>query len=132
MSFASFPVISEEATYIQNTGELQTVIQQEPPAPQLVSLGVFKLTAYCPCSRCCGKWANGITASGKYAQEGRTIAVDRRQIPLGTTVIIDGHEYVAEDVGGAIKGNRIDVYFSTHRQALNFGVQYKEVFVYRQ
>jgi 3D (Asp-Asp-Asp) domain-containing protein len=50
-------------------------------------------------------------------------------IPYRTEVIIDGHTYKAQDCGGAIKGNRIDVYFNNHQEALNFGVQYKEVFV---
>lgn len=99
-------------------------------------LGLFELTAYCPCSRCCGKWANGITATGTTATEGRTIAVDPRVIPYGSTVTIyfaDGtsHTYTAEDCGGAIKENRIDVFFDDHQAAREFGVQtayvYKEV-----
>lgn len=98
--------------------------------PSKVSLGTFKLTAYCPCSKCCGK-SDGITASGTKATQGRTIAVDTRVIPIGKNVIIDGNTYIAEDTGGAIKGNRIDVYFNSHQEALNFGIQYKEVFVYR-
>ena len=108
--------------------EIQTIA--EPNEPKLKSLGVFKFTAYCPCRRCCGKWANGITATGTIATEGRTIAVDPKVIPLGSVVVIDGHEYIAEDVGGSIKQNRIDLYFNNHKAALNFGVQYKEVFVY--
>lgn len=98
--------------------------------PSKVSLGTFKLTAYCPCSRCCGK-SDGITASGTKATQGRTIAVDTRVIPIGKNVIIDGNTYIAEDTGGAIKGNRIDIYFNSHQEALNFGIKYKEVFVYR-
>ena len=98
--------------------------------PSKVSLGTFKLTAYCPCSKCCGK-SDGITASGTRATQGRTIAVDTRVIPIGKNVIIDGNTYIAEDTGGAIKGNRIDVYFNSHQEALNFGIKYKEVFVYR-
>lgn len=90
------------------------------------SLGVFKLTAYCACVKCCGK-SNGITASGAKATAGRTVAVDS-SIPFGTRLIIDGHEYVAEDRGGGIKGNRIDVFCSSHAEAIKFGVQYKEVF----
>ena len=95
----------------------------------LKSLGTFKLTAYCACSKCCGK-SDGITASGTKAKQGRTIAVDPKQIPYGTKVIINGHTYVAEDCGGGIGKNRIDVFFDNHKEALNFGVQYAEVFVY--
>lgn len=91
------------------------------------SLGQFKITAYCNCSKCCGKWAGGPTASGTMPTAGRTIAVDPKVIPLGTKVIINGHIYVAEDTGGAIKGNKIDMFFASHAEALAWGVKYKEV-----
>lgn len=108
------------------------------PSPQLpdsgnttpppgTSLGVFKITHYCACSICCGEYSNGITASGTTAQAGRTIAVDPSLIPLGSSVVINGHTYVAEDTGGAIKGNRIDVFVSSHSEALANGVYYAEV-----
>lgn len=80
-------------------------------------------TAYCACESCCGKWADGITASGVKAKPNHTIAVDRKVIPLGTEIIIDGKTYVAEDTGSAIKGNRIDIYFDNHSEALKFGRQ---------
>ena len=97
--------------------------------PELKSLGRFKLTAYCACSKCCGK-SDGITASGTKAKQGRTIAVDPKLIPYGTKVVINGRTYVAEDCGGSIKQNRIDVFFNSHKDALNFGVQHAEVFIY--
>ena len=85
------------------------------------------ITAYCPCVKCCGK-SDGITASGTKAKQGRTVAVDPRCIPYGTEIIIDGQTYIAEDCGGAIKGsNRIDLFFSSHEQALSFGRQTKKV-----
>ena len=93
------------------------------------SLGKFKISAYCPCKKCCGKWAGGNTASGTTPTAGRTIAVDPKVIPLGSKVIIDGHTYIAEDTGGAIKGNRIDMYFTSHQEALNWGIKYKEISV---
>ena len=71
--------------------------------PSGTSLGVFKITHYCACPICCGEYSNGITASGTTAQAGRTIAVDPSLIPLGSSVVINGHTYVAEDTGGAIK-----------------------------
>ena len=109
-------------------------VSQEPPIvveqePQVIDLGEFKITAYCPCTKCCGKWANGITSTGVTAQANRTIAVDPSIIPYGTRVLIDGNEYVAEDCGGAIKGKRIDIYFDTHQEALQWGVKYKGVIV---
>jgi 3D (Asp-Asp-Asp) domain-containing protein len=100
-----------------------------------VSLGNFKLTAYCSCSLCCGKWANnrpnGVVygAIGEELTEGYSIAVDPTVIPYRTEVVINGHTYKAQDCGGAIKGNRIDVYFENHNDALVFGVQYAEVYV---
>lgn len=107
------------------------IIREPVTEPQIVSqmvdLGEFKITAYCPCTKCCGKWANGITSTGVIAQANRTIAVDPKVIPYGTTVMIDGKEYIAEDCGGAIKGNRIDIYFDTHQEALQWGVKYKGV-----
>ena len=85
------------------------------------------ITAYCPCVKCCGK-SDGITATGTLAKQGRTIAVDPIYIPYGTEIIIDGQTYIAEDCGGAIKGsNRIDLFFSSHEQALSFGRQTKIV-----
>lgn len=93
------------------------------------SLGEFVITAYCPCEKCCGEYADGITATGTVATEGRTCAVDPDVIPLGTEIEIDGVKYIAEDVGGAIKGNRIDICFNDHRSALQYGVKCKEVYV---
>ena len=104
-------------------------------AVEPVSLGNFKLTAYCSCSICCGKWANnrpnGIIygAIGEELKEGYSIAVDPTVIAYRTEVVINGHTYKAQDCGGAIKGNRIDVYFENHNDALEFGVQYAEVFI---
>ena len=96
-------------------------------------LGEFTLTAYCPCMKCCGK-TDGITATGTTAAEGRTIAVDPRVIPYGSAVTLyfaDGtsHTYTAEDCGGAIKENRIDVFFDDHETARAFGVQSAMVYV---
>ena len=102
---------------------------EERPLSETNSLGQFKLTAYCPCSKCCGNWAGGITSTGVMAKANRTIAVDPSVIPYGSKVMINGEIYVAEDCGGAIKGNRIDVYHDTHSEALDFGVQYAEVYL---
>lgn len=93
------------------------------------ALGEYTITHYCPCEICCGKWANGYTATGTKATEGRTIAVDPDIIPYGTTVIIDDHEYIAEDCGGAIKGNKIDIFCESHEEAINRGRITREVFV---
>ena len=86
---------------------------------------MFTVTAYCPCAVCCGDSADGITATGTVATQGRTVAVDPFVIPLGSTVVIDGHEYIAEDVGGAVDGNRVEIYFDSHEDALLWGRQSK-------
>ncbi|MBR3646464.1 MAG: 3D domain-containing protein [Lachnospiraceae bacterium] len=95
---------------------------------KLKFMGNYKVTAYCPCAHCCGK-NTGITASGTKATAGRTIAADTSVLPFGTKVNINGHTYTVEDRGGAIKSNKIDIYFDTHQEALNFGVQYLDVYV---
>ena len=80
----------------------------------------FTATGYCPCSSCCNK-TTGITASGTKATAGRTVAMSSKY-SFGTKVEIKGMgTYVVEDRGGAIKGNKIDIYFNSHQEALNFG-----------
>lgn len=91
-------------------------------------IGTFTITHYCPCYVCCNK-TDGITFTGTKATEGRTIAVDPEVIPLGSTVIIGDQEYIAEDVGGAIKGLRIDKYMDSHYEALNAGIVQAEVWI---
>ena len=92
------------------------------------SLGTFKITGYCSCAACCGK-TTGITASGTRATAGRTIAADTSRFPFGTKLKFNGNTYTVEDRGGAIRGNRIDLYFSSHSEALAWGVRYMEVLV---
>ncbi|MBR1866726.1 MAG: 3D domain-containing protein [Lachnospiraceae bacterium] len=94
------------------------------------SLGKFVITAYCTCRICCGVYSgNNRTASGTIPTSNRTIAVDTNVIPFGTRVVINGQVYVAEDRGGAIKGNRIDMFFMTHREALQWGRKTIEVYL---
>lgn len=102
---------------------IENMEQEEPEY-----LGIFTVTHYCPCEICCGK-TDGITFTGTQATEGRTIAVDPDVIPLGSTVVIDGKEYIAEDIGGAIKGLRIDKYMDNHQEALNAGIVQAEVWI---
>ena len=87
----------------------------------------MKVTAYCPCEKCCGKWADGITASGHKIQPGDAFVAADKRYPFGTKVIVPGYEnnqpVKVLDRGGAIKGNRIDVFFSTHQEALEWGVK---------
>ena len=134
----SFVTDSTSENTRETTFEEETTSKE--PEMQYVSLGEFNLTAYCPCASCCGEWGanrpvdkNGnpivYTASGKIAQAGYTIAADTSIYPFGTILYINGQRYEVQDVGGGIKGNRIDVYFDNHQDALNFGVQCAEVFI---
>ena len=96
--------------------------------PKLVSLGTFLITAYCPCTKCSDNWGT-LTSTGVTAEEGRTIAVDPKVIPYGSKIVFNGKEYTAEDCGGAIKEKRIDLYFESHQDAWDWGMQYYEVFI---
>ena len=88
---------------------------------------VYKITAYCPCSKCCGK-STGRTASGTTAIAGRTVAASSK-FAFGTKLNIGGHVYTVEDRGGAVNGNKIDIFVNTHAEALQWGVRYLNVSV---
>lgn len=90
-------------------------------------LGKYRITYYCPCSKCCGRYKK--TASGTKPKAGRTISVDPKRIKLGSKVKIGNKTYIAEDTGGAIKGNRIDIFVKKHKEAIRKGVQYKKVYL---
>lgn len=96
-----------------------------------IPMGEFKLTAYCPCCDC-SEGYNYNTYTGTRAEEGRTIAVDPDVINFGSKVMIDGHIYTAEDCGGAVSGDHIDIFMEDHDDVDEFGVQYKEVWVIRE
>ena len=120
----------EQIDLLETMLEQQEVEQQESEQQESEPeyLGTFTVTHYCPCYACCKK-TDGITFTGTQATEGRTVAVDPDVIPLGSTVVIDGQEYIAEDIGGAIKGNRIDRYMDNHQEALNAGIVQAEVYI---
>ena len=86
---------------------------------------IFKVTAYCSCAKCCGK-VTGRTASGAHAVAGQTVAASG-QFAFGTKLNINGKEYTVEDRGGAIQGNRIDIYMNSHAEAMAWGVKYLPV-----
>lgn len=98
---------------------------------ELISLGEYKITYYCKENypHICNDGDASKTATGTTPTAGRTIAVDPSVIPYGTEVVVNGHTYVAEDCGGAIKENRIDIVVDTHEEALQCGVDHYEVFV---
>ena len=123
----------------------------------------MRVTAYCPCSKCCGSYSDGITASGhKISQGDRFVAADKTY-PFGTEMLIPGyntgdgyknskkcdnsneHKNSKEcessknngavevlDRGGAIRGKRLDVFFNTHQEALEWGVRHLDVKIREQ
>ncbi len=133
---AAYNTINElqtEIALIENHNKsLELELQDAKNLKEVLStasyIGEFEVTYYCSCEKCCGK-TDGITYTGTQATEGRTIAVDPNIIPLGSKVIIDGQTYIAEDIGGAIKNLRVDIYVSDHQKALNLGRTTKEVFL---
>lgn len=111
----------------ETASEVQT--EEEPTTEYREYIGTFSVTAYCSCDICCPGTSDGITYTGTVATEGRTIAVDPDVIPLGSVIEVNGVKYVAEDIGGAIKGNKLDIYFNSHEDAREWGVQDKEVYL---
>ena len=111
-----------------------TVEEMDKVFDILEAFGLFTVTAYCSCEKCCGEWADGVTYSGNRATWG-TVAVDRKIIRLGSKLRIEGFPDIifrCEDVGGSIKGNKIDIWFPNHQAALNFGVQKRLVYIIRK
>lgn len=89
-------------------------------------VGECTVTAYCPCEECCGRWADGLTATGLPAGPG-IVAVDQEVIPLGSTVIIDGQKYLAADTG--VTGLAVDICMEDHASTVEAGVRSAEVWV---
>ena len=129
------PVVQK--TYEGDT-EITVEVHYEPPKTEAeaeetevitkTSLGRYKLTAYCPCEKCCGV-NTGITATGTKATEGRTIGVNPNDIPYGSVIEINGQQYVAEDTGGSIGHNHIDIFLNNHEDAIAFGTKHAEVYL---
>ena len=108
------------------TSALEQAFHEEPceeVEPEWID---YLCTAYCGCEKCVGKWHTDgytLTASGWEAQEGVTIAADE-SYPFGTALYLEGMgERVVMDRGSAITGNRLDVYYETHEDALAFGMK---------
>ena len=109
------------------TSRASTMPRTSGSTTAVVDGQTYKITAYCSCSKCCGK-STGRTASGTKATAGRTVAAPSK-FAFGTKLNIGGHIYTVEDRGGAINGNKIDIYVSSHSQALQWGVKYLPVSV---
>jgi 3D (Asp-Asp-Asp) domain-containing protein len=96
----------------------------------------MRVTAYCPCEKCCGEYSDGQTASGHDIQPGDAFVAADTKYPFGTEVVIPDYNNTRPvkvlDRGGAIRGNRLDLFFASHQQALEWGVRDIDVKVRRE
>ncbi len=92
----------------------------------------MRVTAYCPCRKCCGKYSDGATiASGYRIRRGDALVAADEKYSFGTEMIIEGYNggqaVKVRDRGGAIRENRLDVLFQSHKEAMEWGVRYIDV-----
>lgn len=96
----------------------------------------MRVTAYCPCPKCCGRYSDGVTAYGHKIRPGDSFVAADKKYPFGTEMIIPGYKsdqpVKVLDRGGAIYGNRLDVFFDSHKEALEWGVRNLDVKVRRK
>ena len=94
----------------------------------------MRVTAYCWCSKCCGKHSDGITANGHRIRLKDTFVAADKMYSFGTEMIIPGYNdsqpVKVLDRGGAIRGYKLDVFFTSHQKAREWGVQYLPVKVF--
>ncbi len=125
---ASEPILPEAAPVVQVIPPpAEPELEEEADGPALHAVGECVITYYDTCVLCCGK-ADGITASGTKAVPCETCAVDPAVIPLGSVVLVDFGDgvlrrYRAEDTGGSVAGNRVDVCVASHEEAVELGVR---------
>ena len=93
----------------------------------------MRVTGYCACRKCCGKFADGITACGHKIRRGDAFAAADKRYSFGTEMIVPGYNNEQPikvlDRGGAIKGNKLDLFFHSHNKARQWGVKYIDVLV---
>lgn len=121
-------LLSATATKVDNSGAPEQSGQWQTVP--------MRVTAYCPCEKCCGKYSNGQTACGHKIRPGDAFVAADKEYSFGTEIIIPGYENAAPvkvlDRGGAIRGNRLDVFFGSHEEALKWGVKDLNVKVRRK
>ena len=96
----------------------------------------MRVTGYCACPKCCGKFSDGRTASNHRIKRGDVFVAADKRYRFGTEMIIPGYNATqtvsVQDRGRVIKGNRLDLYFDSHQQAKKWGVKYLNVMVREQ
>lgn len=106
--------------------------ENTPKAAQKVTaeageyLGEFKATGYCNCQKCSGGHTK--TYSGTIPKANHTLSADLNKFPIGTKLVINGITYTVEDKGSSVNGNKVDIYFATHAEALAFGTKTVDVY----
>ena len=115
---------------LRNENITLTIENEKHRDSRYMYLGEFMISHFCRCVECRQDWSDGITKMETPVKEGYTVAVDPDLIPLGSKLYIEDYGYrVAEDIGGDIKQNRIDVYIEDHDRALELGIVYKHVWM---
>lgn len=104
--------------------------EPEPEQPREISLGTFKITGYCSCKLCSG--GQNLTYSGTVPTPNHTISADLSRYPLGTKLKVNGIVYTVEDKGSSVNGNILDIFYSTHQEALDKGTYTAEVFLIQE
>lgn len=122
-SSTSSDIIVEEEEPSDNTGVEENTSTGSSDSGQGTYLGNFTLTGYCNCAQCCGTAGNA-TASGVMPSAGHTVAM--AGVPFGTQLLINGTVYTVEDLGTPY--GHVDIYFGSHAEALNFGLQSADVY----
>jgi 3D (Asp-Asp-Asp) domain-containing protein len=128
------------AAYIKAGGEMTlpsvTVADSKPTLEQSSEWKTVRMrvTAYCPCPKCCDKYSGGPTACGHKIRPGDAFVAADKKYSFGTAMLVAGYNNEEPvkvlDRGGAIRGDRLDVFFSSHEKALEWGVRYLDVKVH--
>ncbi len=91
----------------------------------------MRVSAYCPCRKCCGKHSDGLTASAHRIRRGDMFVAADNKYDFKTRFVVPGYNESKPvevlDRGGAIRGNRLDVFFHSHEEAREWGLKYMDV-----
>lgn len=140
VAMATMLAIPHDALARTQVDDRHMVITHKPKAKKAkkhkkkakkINYGIMKCTAYCDCPECSSGYGRH-THSGATAEAGRTIAVDPDVIDIGSKVEIEGQIYVAEDVGSAVQGDHIDIFFDSHDEVEEWGTRYLETKVVKE